>query len=173
MIGSLVHGLFTGPVLLGSPLYVAWNQKFPAAAGVQTSDGPTSPLLTTLVPSACTRVVQVLLLYTAYDTVPIASAVAPTSVAWSWTGVPIATGPGGVNSVVTLGVFGLTVIGSLKHALDTGPVLFGSPLYVAWNQKFPAAFGVNELDGPTVPFVTGNVPRSCTSVVHVLFEYTA
>ena len=31
-----MHGLLTGPVLLTSPLYVAWNQKSPAALGVKS-----------------------------------------------------------------------------------------------------------------------------------------
>jgi hypothetical protein len=38
------------------------------------------------------------------------------------------TGPGGTNCVFTDGAFGETVIGSLVHALETGPVLLASPL---------------------------------------------
>jgi hypothetical protein len=45
----------------------------------------------------------------------------------SWIGVPMLTGPAGTNTVLMDGVFGLTVIGSLVHALFAGS-LAASPL---------------------------------------------
>jgi hypothetical protein len=63
------------------------------------------------------------------------------------------------------------VSGSLKHGLPTG-ASDGSPLYTAWNQNDPS-LAVQGIDGPTTPLTTVSVPRFATSVVQLLFEYTA
>ena len=68
----------------------------------------------------------------------------------SCTGVPIATGPGGTNSVAIDGAFGLTTRVSVVHTLVAARLL-ASPEYTACQKNVPAVVNVTGSESGTTP----------------------